>query len=137
MKSRINIIRRVFLMLLCLTPLLWFFGKGQALIDGLDTNFPLNPLVWFLRRLYVWNGAVNAGSDFSSSIAGTFFHLVQVIPYVMHFSLQLTDIISIVFWFSSIILSSYFFIKVLLPKNFMVQMTFVILYSFNIYLFNT
>src|SRR3990170_1919014 len=82
--------------LLSLVPLIWFWGKDGKIINGVDTNFPLDPLVWIGRRFYVWNNIGNGGSDFSSSVAGIFFHLIQTIPF-----------------------------------------TFVVLYAFNIYLFNT
>lgn len=122
---------------LCLTPLVWFWGKSNILINGIDTNFPLNPEIWFWRRLFVWNGISNAGSDFSSSTAGMFFHLVQFVPSILGINLQLIEIISILFWFALIVISSYFFIHAILPKRSFPQLVFVVFYSFNIYLFNT
>ena len=56
----------------CLTPVIWFWGRHDVLINGLDTNFPLNPLVWFKRRFFVWYGVANAGGNFSSSMSGIF-----------------------------------------------------------------
>ena len=120
-----------------LTPLIWFFGKEGYLINGVDTNFPLDPVVWFQRRFFVWNSVANAGGDFSSSVAGAFFHLIQVIPTVLGFNLQATQIISLVFWFSLIIFSSYTLAKAIFSKNVLIQILFVVLYSLNIYLFNT
>ena len=120
-----------------LTPLIWFFGKEGYLINGVDTNFPLDPVVWFQRRFFVWNSVANAGGDFSSSVAGAFFHLIQVIPTVLGFNLQATQIISLVFWFSLIIFSSYTMAKAIFSKNVLIQILFVVLYSLNIYLFNT
>lgn len=121
----------------CLVPLIWFLGKGNILINGLDTNFPLDPLVWLERRFYVWNSSVNAGVDFSSSISGFFFHLIQAAPYLVGFSLKNVEIISILFWFSAIIFSSLILSKHIFPKSRLAQLTCVILYSLNIYLFNT
>lgn len=123
--------------LLCFTPLVWFIGKENFLIDGIDTNFPLNPLVWFERRFFVWQNILNAGSDFSSSTAGIFFHLVQVIPYLLGSNLTVVQTISLIFWFSAIIISSYFFARVFLPEKPYSQLIFIIFYSFNIYLFNS
>ncbi|MFH1407562.1 MAG: alpha-(1-_3)-arabinofuranosyltransferase family protein [Patescibacteria group bacterium] len=123
--------------ILGLTPLIWFIGRGNILINGIDTNFPLNPLIWFIRRFYVWNNIVNAGADFSSSSAGLFFHLVQVIPYILGFKLQLVELFSLLFWFLLVVSSSFFLAKVILPKKFMPQILFTIFYSFNVYLFNT
>ena len=76
-----NFIKKYWLVLLIgllgLTPLIWFYGKGSVFINGIDTNFPLDPWIWFQRRLYVWNSITNGGADFSSSTAGLFFHLIQ------------------------------------------------------------
>lgn len=106
-------------------------------INGVDTNFPLDPLTWFLRRLYVWSSNANAGADFSSSTAGLFFHSVQVIPSLLHFNLQIVQLFSLIFWFSLIIFGSFILGRILFPGRFLVQLLFVNLYAFNIYLFNT
>ena len=124
-------------LILALTPIIWFYGKGNVLINGIDTNFPLDPLVWFTRRLFVWTDFPNTGADFSSSTAGIFFHLIQVIPYILGLSLQNVQLISLIFWFGLIVFSAYIFAKVIFKQSFLVQILFVVLYSFNPYLFNT
>ena len=123
--------------LLCFIPVVWFVGRPGILIDGSDTNFPLDPVGWFNRRMYVWNASSNAGSDFSASTAGTVFHLVQVIPTLLGFSLQATEIISLVFWFSAILLVAYFLARTLLPKSPLLQVLFASIYAINPYVFNT
>lgn len=125
------------LIILGLTPLIWFFGRPGVLINGSDTNFPLNPTVWFLRRFFVWNNIANAGANFSSSIAGIFFHLIQVIPFSLGLNLQTTEAISLVFWFSAIVFSSYIFSEILLGKNYPERLVLVAVYTFNTYIFNT
>lgn len=127
----------VFLFLISLIPVLWFLGRGDVLITGLDTNFPLNPLLWFLRRLYVWNGVNNAGVDFSSSTAGLFFHFVQVVPFMFGLSLKYVELFSMVFWFFAIVSSSYILSRIIVPKSRLAQVVFVTIYSINTYLFNT
>jgi len=122
---------------LCLTPIIWFLGRDGMLINGVDTNFPLDPLVWFGRRFFVWNAVANGGTDFSSSTAGIFFHLIQTIPYQLGFNLQLVQILSFIFWFSLTVVSSYILARILLPNKLLIQLLFVVFYSFNIYLFNT
>lgn len=133
----INKLSFVFVVLLGLIPILWFIGKEGILINGVDTNFPLSPDLWFLRRLYVWNPIVNGGVDFSSSTAGLFFHLIQFVFYKFGLELQNVQILSLIFWFTSIIFSSFFLARIILPKKFLFQIIFVCFYSFNIYLFNT
>lgn len=118
-------------------PILWFFGKWNYLISGVDINFPLDPVSWFERRFFVWNSVSNAGVDFSSSTAGLFFHLIQVIPYTLGFNLTQVQIISLIFWFLLIVFAAYFLAKIIFPKNLSVQILFVVLYSFNIYMFNS
>ncbi len=103
------------IVILSLTPLIWFLGRGDTIINGVDTNFPLDPAIWFSRRFFVWNSVTNAGGDFSSSTAGLFFHLVQVIPYTLGLSLQQVQIISLIFWFAIINFSVN---KIILKKEF-------------------
>src|SRR6266404_5529780 len=127
----------VLIFFLCLTPLIWFIHHPGALINGVDTNFPLNPLVWFQRRFFVWSNTVNAGSDFSSSTSGIFFHFVQVVPYLFKFGLQRVELISLIFWFSLMISVSFYLARNLFPKSVPAQIVFVVFYCFNTYLFNT
>lgn len=125
-----------FLVFLGCIPIIWFTGRGDILINGLDTNFPLDPKIWFLRRLFVWNDTINAGTDFSSSVGGLFFHGIQVIPYALGFSLHLTELFSILFWFSAVVFSAYLFAITFL-KDRLARLIFVLIYAVNIYLFNT
>lgn len=129
--------RSVILIALSLTPILWFFGRGNIVIDGVDTNFPLNPVAWFLRRLYVWNSINNGGSDFSASTAGLFFHLIQVGGFYIFHNLQQVEMFSLIFWFAILVFSSYLLARQLFSKSFLAQLTFVVFYCFNIYIFNT
>lgn len=135
-KFRLNFLV-LLLAAISLLPVIWFWGKGDVLINGVDTNFPLNPAIWFQRRFYVWNNISNAGVDFSSSTAGIFFHLIQFVPYLLGFKLQLVQIISFVFWLGTISCSSFVLAKSLFPKIKPAQILFVILYLFNIYTFNS
>ncbi len=127
----------LFIAVLCLTPLGWFWGRGDVLINGVDTNFPLDPSAWFQRRFFVWNAISNAGTDFSSSTAGIFFHLIQLIPYKLGLPLQQVEMFSVVFWFTMIVLSALSLAKVMFPKRHASQLVLISLYSFNTYLFNT
>ncbi|MEK7526480.1 MAG: hypothetical protein AAB546_03300 [Patescibacteria group bacterium] len=127
----------LFLVSLSLIPLFWLINRPGILINGSDTNFPLNPEIWFTRRLFVWNSVVNAGMDFSSSMAGLFFHFLQFLPYKLGLGLQQVQIFTLIFWFAAIIFSSFFLAKTMLPKKRILQILFVVFYTFNTYIFNT
>ena len=127
----------IFLVLFSLLPLVWFVGKGNAIINGVDTNFPLDPALWLYRRFYMWNNLGNGGSDFSFAPAGIFFHIVQYIPYIIGFPLQVTQKISLVFWFGLIAFSAYIYSDNLVKNNRLLRILFVCLYSLNIYMFNS
>lgn len=127
---------QIVLVLMSLTPVIWYIGKSGYLVNGVDTNFPLDPLVWFARRFFLWNDIPNAGIDHSSSVAGTFFHLIQLIPFLIGVNLQNVQIISFVFWFSLIVYFSYLFSKSIFRDNKLAQILFVDLYTFNIFAFN-
>jgi hypothetical protein len=136
-KNKTKFIPITLVILLSFTPIVWFYKKGSALINGVDTNFPLDPLIWFERRFYIWNSVQNAGIDFSSSTAGLFFHSVQTLPFVLGFNLQTVEIISLIFWFVLIVLSSYFFARLAFSKKGLIPVLFAVLYSFNTYMFNS
>lgn len=124
--------------LFSLTPLLWFWGRTDILIDGNDTNFPLDPVAWFRRRLYIWNDGLNGGQDAATTPAGLFFHSLQIFFFKFTNSLQITELLTFIFWFTVIPLSFYIFLRLVFKKFHqlpaIVGMT---LYTYNIYLFNT
>lgn len=131
-----GLLKVIVLVVLGLVPLVWFLNRPGILIDGIDTNFPLDPTVWFTRRFFVWNDVTNGGNDFSSSLAGIFFHAIQAIPYSLKIPIQGVEIFSLIFWFSAIVGSAYFLARVLLPKKILAQLLLVVFYSFNIFMFN-
>lgn len=126
-----------FLILLSMTPVFWFFHRPGILIDGVDTNFPLDPSLWFHRRFFTWTAVSNAGADFSASAAGTFFHLLQFVPFKLGLSLQIVELFSLLFWFFLIIFSSWFLARMFFPEKSFPQIIFVILYCLNIWFFNS
>src|SRR3989344_5016848 len=127
----------VCLILFSLVPLIWFYRYPGVIINGSDTNFPLNVSAWFTRRLYVWQNVSNAGSDFSSSTAGTFFHFVQLLPSLLGLNLHVIQVASLLFWFALLVFSAFVLARAILPGKPAAQSVFVALYVFNIYLFNT
>lgn len=126
----------IILLFFSLTPIIWFIGKWGDLINGVDTNFPLDPWIWLTRRFYAWSSVSNGGLPMSSNVSGILFHTVQSIPYLLGANLQLVELISLIFWFSVLVVSAYLFAR-LIVKERISQVVFVCLYVFNIYLFNT
>ena len=118
-----------FVFLLGLVPLVWFWKRAGVLITGSDTNFPLNPEVWFVRRFSVWQSVSNGGGNFSSSTAGTFFHLLQFIPFKLGLPLQAVEISNLIFWFMLICLSAFLLARTIFPEKKLSQVIFVLLYS--------
>lgn len=137
-----NFIKKIFsplvALLFGLTPILWFWGRTDILINGNDTNFPLNPITWFTRRLYIWNGGLNGGQDAATTPGGLFFHGLQALFFQPTNSLQLTQLITFIFWFTAIPLSFYIFLRLVFKKfNPLAAIVGMTLYTYNIYLFNT
>lgn len=127
---------KLFLVILSFTPIVWFFRRGYVVIDGLDTNFPLDPTIWLGRRFFVWDSILNSGHDFNSTVAGIFFHTIQTLPYLLGLDIRSVQVISLIFWFSLVVFSGYFFAKQISRSKLSVVI-FSVLYSFNIYLYNT
>ena len=121
-----------------LTPIIWFWGRTGMLINGNDTNFPLNPVAWFLKRFYIWNDGLTGGVEASTAPAGLFFHALQVFFFWLTSSLQATELLTFIFWFTAIPLSFYLFLRLVFKKfNPLAAIVGMVLYTFNIYLFNT
>ncbi len=124
------------LIIIGLTPLLWF--KSGFMINGGDTNFPLDPLSWFSNRFYLWNSQYNAGLEYYYAPGGIFFHALQTIIYSIGFSLIATEKIFVVLWFMAIAFSMYFLMTVLENRkpDRVARLTAVIFYCYNLYLMN-
>lgn len=134
--------RKIFLIVLPLifglTPVIWFWDKWDLIINGIDTNFPLNPLMWFQQRFFVWSEVFNGGRDVASSTAGIFFHGLQVLFYALGANLTQTQLLSLIFWFSFLSFSITFFLHTFLGRvNTFAMLAGVCFYLFNTYLFNT
>lgn len=132
-----NLAPILFVLVVSLTPLIWFLSNHGSIIDGLDTNFPINPIIWFTRRMFIWNSILNGGSNFGSSVSGLFFHLLQAIPFSLGFSIRNTELFTLLFWSLAVAISAYVFVSEFVSKNKLVQSLFIVLYYFNIYMFNT
>ncbi|MCZ7355903.1 MAG: hypothetical protein O8C66_09035 [Candidatus Methanoperedens sp.] len=123
------------IILLGLTPLLWFKGY---LIASADVDFPFNPLQRFIQRLYVWNTGILGGTDRSSDISAEFFTSLQALFHnILGFDLITTEKLTFIFWFTLSGLSMYFLMSQLINhreiKERIMRITAVIFYMFNFY----
>ncbi|MDO8657824.1 MAG: hypothetical protein Q7K55_03730 [Candidatus Levybacteria bacterium] len=120
-----------FILILSLTPLLWF--QNNSIMIGHDNVFPLDPLAFFQGRLFTW---IEYGLGNSQSlIMGTIpVHLVDALPYILGFSLQLTQKIVYVFWFFLIGISMYTFVSAIGIRGRTSRLLSVILYQFNFFI---
>ncbi|MFZ5799976.1 MAG: alpha-(1-_3)-arabinofuranosyltransferase domain-containing protein [Candidatus Omnitrophota bacterium] len=121
-----------------LTPLLWF--RPGYMINGSDTEYPLNPIKWFWEGFFVWNNNINGGGDYYAyAPAGIFFHSLQALLQFLGFSLIANEKIFFVFWFFLSGLSIYFLMAVLDREspNRAARWFAVLVYLFNPYQFNT
>jgi len=124
------------LLIFCLSFVVFKWTKGNEVINGNDTNYPLLPARYFKQRLYQWNHTLGGGIDFAHGLAGLTWHGLQAVPSLFKLPLHLSQKTFLFFIFNAISFSFYFFISALLPKNKLAQLLGVVFYCFNPYLFN-
>lgn len=128
----------IFLFILSLTPLIWYIRKPGYIINGTDTNFPFDPVTFFVQRLFVFQDTINEGIDWPTATSGVFFHGLQVLVFIFTKNLALTQALTSIFWFFLVLFSMYYLLGVLISKeNKAARLIGTIFYGFNIYLFNS
>lgn len=101
----------LFIFVASLTPLLWF--SGNKVLTGHDSGFPLNPLVHFLDRLFLWTNRFGFGSNQSMQSGAFFIHGQEALLQFLGFSLQSEQKIIFISWFFLVGLSGYILGRVL------------------------
>ena len=121
----------LFILLLSLTPILWF--GNTYIMAGHDLVFPLNPNIFLQGRLFSW---ISQGFGQSQSlIMGTIpIHVIDAIPYFLGFSVQTTQKLVYIFWFFMIGISAYVLANTLEKKSSIFKLTTVLLYQFNFFI---
>lgn len=121
----------VFILLLSLTPLLWF--KDGVIMVGHDNVYPLNPPVFFEGRLHTW---IDQGFGRSQSlIMGTIpIHLVDALPSLIGFSVQDGQKLVYVFWFFMMGFSAYILASVINPQNRYFKIIVSLFYQYNFFI---
>ncbi|MBA3332090.1 MAG: DUF3367 domain-containing protein [Actinobacteria bacterium] len=117
----------------------WIWVDDGHLVNGGDTNFPLDPTAFFGERFFAWISDWNTGVDSSALFANIPYHGVQAVFHGLGLSLANVERLSFAFWLIAVGLSMYFLASVLdrgVPRLWL-RLSAVLVYSANTYLFNT
>lgn len=120
-----------FIIILGLTPLLWF--HGNQVILGHDSGLTLSPVSHFSDRLSAWTERFGFGNDQTYAIAGFFIHGLDALISSLGFSLQYVQKIAFIFWFILPGLTMYYFVSKLAKK---LNLKYFVLPATVLYMFN-
>lgn len=129
--KKIRTFEFIFIIILGLTPLLWF--HGNQVILGHDAGLTLSPVSHFLDRLYAWTERFSFGSDQTYAIAGFFIHGFEALIASFGFNLQTIQKIVFIFWFLLPGLTMYYFASKLAKK---LNLVYFVLPATVLYMFN-
>jgi hypothetical protein len=120
---------------LSFVPLLWFHEPGTH-INGNDTSFPLDPIIWFLGRLSMWRSQENGGDDWTIAAAGTFFHAIQAVFAIVGLPYRFAQAGSLIVWQALLLGSAYVLGRSILPgrEAWPCRILLAVFYSFNTYM---
>jgi hypothetical protein len=121
----------IVLLLLGLTPLLWFHNKEVVL--GHDAGLPMAPVLHFGDRLFAWTARYGFGSDQTYAVPGFFIHGIEAFVSSFGASLQKEQEITFIFWFILPGITMFFFAKWLEKK---LQVPYLALPAAVMYMFN-
>src|SRR3989338_6246531 len=119
------------LMVLGLTPLLWY--KEGFLALGHDMFFPLEPVLNFLDRLYLWTETKSFGADQSLYVGTLFIHGLETFFKNLGLSIFAVQKLTFIFWMTAPGLAMYYFMRSLHPKR---EEAFLRLFASIFYMFN-
>jgi hypothetical protein len=97
MRRKEHLIFIAILLLLGLTPLLWFHHASD-LILGHDSGLTLFPISHFLDRLYIWTDRYGFGLDQSFALPGFMIHGLEALVSSFGFNIQTVQKIIFIFW---------------------------------------
>ncbi len=105
----------IILFLVSLTPLFWF--TGNAFITGFDSGYPLDSVVNFIDRLFLWTNRFGFGQDTSMSVGGIFLHGQEALTAALGLSPQMQQKVIFVSWFFMIGFAQYIFARTISDKK--------------------
>lgn len=126
-----TILEVFFILLLSLTPLLWY--KGGFLVLGHDAGFPLEPVGHFLDRLYAWTDRLGFGTDQTQHLGGFIIHGFEALLSFFGLTIFAVQKITFIFWFAAPGLAMYFLLSSLHSEKYY---RFLRLFGSIFYMFN-
>ncbi len=135
-KYKLYIFEVIFLIILSLTPLLWF--KPGHIVIGVDSGYPVDYEKYFEQRVFTWLGSQNFGIDMSAEVGVMPYSGLTAAISMLGFSQYDVQKVLFVFWFLLITFSIYIFLSYLSPKKeyWIVRIAGTIIYSFSLHLYS-
>ena len=121
----------IIILLLGVTPLLWF--DGSKVVLGHDAGLTISPVSHFFDRLNLWTERFGLGTDQTYAVPGFFIHGFEALVGNFVVNLQLFQKIIFSFWFLLPGLTMYYFARKI-EKNY--NLNFFALPAALLYMFN-
>lgn len=123
------------ILFLGLTPLLWY-KNPSSLALGHDMGFPVDPLVFFKDRLFLWTERVGLGWDQTLGSAAVLIHGLEALISSLGLSIFTTQKFVFIFWFVLPGLAMYYFISALHKdkSEWFIRLSASLIYMFNHFL---
>ncbi|MBN1916256.1 hypothetical protein JW796_04745 [Candidatus Dojkabacteria bacterium] len=115
-KNHYLLLEVLIIVIIGLTPLLWFKSSNEILI-GHDSGFPLAPIEWFSGRFESWTEKYNLGSDQSLAFGSLPIHGIEAGLSKLGFSIFTVQKLVFIFWFTLPGLSMYALSRYLIGKD--------------------
>lgn len=127
--NRDNLLDLLFIFCLSLVPLLWYKSHNSFAI-GHDLFFPLDPLVLFKDRMFLWSGQLPLGFNYSQFIGLIMVDLPEVFLSLLGLPVIIVQKITFMYWFFVLGVSAYILASVLTRERF-IKLFMVVFYVFN------